>query len=109
MSKADKVEKFIKSGKIDKLAALAYDTDKEVVLAAISGLEKLVSNEQSLNALVGMLDNGDPEIRKAAVTALGTAEGSYVETRLKYFINGEMDPEVLQAAKDALAKVMGTV
>lgn len=53
MGKIDKIEKYVKKGKADKLAALA----------AISGLEKLISDEQSLNALIGMLENGDTEIK----------------------------------------------
>lgn len=87
--------------------ALAHDTDKEVALAAISGLEKMISNEHSLNALVGMLEDEEPEIRKAAATALGSASGSYVETRLSYYIRYETDPEVLQAEKDAMARIKG--
>lgn len=105
MSKVDKVEKYVKKGKVDKLTVLAHDTDKEVALAAISGLEKMISNEQSMNTLVGMLENENPEIRKAAVTALGSSSGSYVETQLRYCIGHETNLEVLQAAKDAMARI----
>ena len=107
MSKIEKVEKYIKSGKVHKLVALTKDKDKEVCLAAIRGLGKLAENEDALNTLVNMEEDSDADIREAVVTALGDATGSYVETQLSYCLGHEKDPKVLEAARNSLKKIRG--
>ena len=105
MDKLGKIEKLVKKGKADKLAAMTHGTDKEIRIAAISGLEKLIENEAALNCLVGLMEDADADVRKAAVSALGAASGSYVETRLRYCLGHENDGAVLEAAAASLAKM----
>lgn len=107
MSKIEKVEKYIKSGKVHKLVDLTKDKDKEVCLAAIRGLGKFAENEDALNTLVNMEEDSDAEIREAVVTAMGDATGSYVETQLSYCLGHEKDPKVLEAARNSLKKIRG--
>lgn len=105
MSKIEKIEKYIKAGKVDKLVSLSRNDDKSVRLAAIAGLGKLIEHEASLNALVSMTEDEDADIREAVVTAFGESDSSYVETKLTYCISNEKETKVLEAAKRSLAKV----
>lgn len=105
MGKLEKIERFIAKGKGDKVAAITHDGDKTVRLAAIAGLGRLIDQEVSLNTLVSMMEDEDPDIRKAVVTALGETKGSYVETKLRYCLSNEKDEQVLEAARNSLAKI----
>ncbi len=105
MGKIEKIEKLAQKGKASKLVSFTRDKDKSVRLAAIAGLSKVVENEDALNTLVGLMEDEDQDIRKAVVTALGESKGSYVETKLSYCLSHEKDPQVLEAAREALKKV----
>nr|WP_296832751.1 HEAT repeat domain-containing protein [uncultured Marvinbryantia sp.] len=105
MGKLEKVQKYVKKGNADKLAALANDKDKEIRMAAIEGLGEINSNERALNTLVGLLEDDDADIRRAVVAALGKSEGSYVETQLRYCLSHEKDERVLETAKESLARM----
>lgn len=103
MGKIEKIEKLAGKGKAEKVLKFFGDKDKEVRLAAIAGVSGMIENEDVRNAIVGLTEDADPDIRKAAITALGTGSGSYVETRLRYCLTHEKDEKVLQAMRDALA------
>lgn len=105
MGKIDKIEKYVKSGKVKKVITLALNDDKEVRLAAIAGLGKLVESEDAMNALINMMDDIDVDIREAAVTALGESRDSYVETQLSYCISHDKEAKVIDAAKKSLEKI----
>lgn len=103
MGKIEKIEKLAGKGKGEKLVKFMGDKDKEVRLAAIAGVAGMIENEDVRNTIVSLTEDADPDIRKAAITALGTGTGSYVETRLRYCLTHEKDEKVLQAVRDALA------
>lgn len=105
MAKIEKIQKYVKKGNADKLAAMASDKDKEIRMAAIQGLGEVISNEKALNTLVALLEDGDADIREAAVAALGKSEGSYVETQLRYCLSHEKDERVVKTARESLARV----
>ncbi|EET62713.1 hypothetical protein BRYFOR_05063 [Marvinbryantia formatexigens DSM 14469] len=105
MGKLDKIQKYVKKGKADKLAAIAYEKDKEARLAAIEGLGELISDEKALNTLVAILEDEDADVRRAVATALGKSEGSYVETQLRYCLGHEKDETVLEAARKSLERI----
>lgn len=103
MGKIEKIEKLAGKGKSGKVLKFVSDKDKEVRLAAIAGVAGMIEDEDVRNTIVGLTEDGDPDIRKAAITALGAGSGSYVETRLRYCLTHEKDEKVLQAVRDALA------
>ena len=103
MGKIEKIGKLAEKGKAEKIVAFVRDKDKQVSLAAITALGKMADNEDAKNTLVSMVENEDADIRRAAVTSLGGgASGSYVETRLRYCLANEKDPQVLAALRKAL-------
>ncbi|MBI5212773.1 MAG: HEAT repeat domain-containing protein, partial [Nitrospirae bacterium] len=57
---------------VNILLKLAGDHDKKIRLAAIYGLGRAATDDAN-SRLVGFLRDGDPDIRKAAVVALGEA------------------------------------
>ena len=105
MGKIEKIEKYTQKGKAGKLVSLTHDKDKSVCLAAIRGLGKMADKEDAQNTLIGLLDSDDLDIREAAVTALGGATGSYVETRLRYCLSHETDERILKAVRNSLANI----
>lgn len=107
MGKIEKIQRFVEKGKVDKLAAITQENDKEIRMAAVDGLGKLIENEMALYALAGMMDDPDADIRRAVVLALGNGNGSYVETQLQYCLDHEKNGQVLEAAREALKKVKG--
>ena len=104
MGKIEKIEKLAGKGKVEKVLKFVGDKDKEVRLAVIAGVAGKIENEDVRNTVVGLTEDADPDIRKAAITALGNGRGSYVETRLRYALTHEKDEKVLQAVRDSLAK-----
>lgn len=105
MSKIEKIEKYIREGKVKKLVSLSRSNDKAVRLAAIAGLGRLAENEVSLNALVSLSGDSDADIREAVAVAFGESGGSYVESQLTYCISHEKETKVLDAAKRSLTKI----
>ncbi|MCI8541823.1 HEAT repeat domain-containing protein [Acetatifactor aquisgranensis] len=105
MGKLEKIEKLASKGKADKLLGFVGDKDKEVRLAAIASVSGMIENEDVRNTVVGLTEDADPDIRKAAITALGSGRGSYVETRLRYCLTHEKDENVLQAVRAALENI----
>lgn len=108
MGKLDKVEKFVKKGKVDKLIALSRDSDAEVRHAAINGLSQ-IGGEDSFNALIHMLDDPDTQIRITVLRALGHSASSYADTHLRYCLTHEKDENVLQAVREALSELSKTI
>lgn len=102
MGKIEKIQKLAGKGKGEKILKFVGDKDKEVRLAAIAGVAGMIEDEDVRNTVVRLTEDGDPDIRKAAITALGSGRGSYVETRLRYCLTHEKDEKVLQAVRDAL-------
>ncbi|MCC8047271.1 MAG: HEAT repeat domain-containing protein [Clostridiales bacterium] len=105
MGKIEKINKLAEKGKTNQLAAFVKDKDKNVRLAAIEGLRKVPETEESLNALIGLEDDNDVEIRKAVAITLGHSHGSYVETHLRYRLSHETDENVLAAIRESLANI----
>ncbi|MCD8012485.1 MAG: HEAT repeat domain-containing protein [Lachnospiraceae bacterium] len=105
MSKLDKVKKAAEKGKVDKLITYAKDAYKGVRLAAITGLGEQTESEASLNALIRMMDNSDPDVRREVAASLGSFKGSYVETQLQYYLFHEKDETVLDEIKMSLDNV----
>lgn len=105
MNKIDKVKKATEKGKVDKLITFAGDADKGVRLAAITGLGEQTESETSLNALVKMMNDNDPDVRREVAASLGSFSGSYVETQLQYCLFHEKDETVLEIIRDSLDRV----
>ncbi len=104
MSKLAKVQKCIEKKKASELVKLAKDSDKEVRLVAIAGMEQL-SSHAFLNELVAMMDDPDEEIRIAVIHAIGEARDRGVDTHLRYYLERESREPVREAILEALKKM----
>ena len=108
MSKLEKVEKAIEKGKEKALIKLAQDKDEEIKLAAIAGMGK-IGKDDSFNAMVpDMLTDGDPKARAAAALALGEMKNEHASAHLRYYLEREKDPSVINALKKAISNLNGT-
>ncbi len=106
MDKTKRINRYVKSGKADKLRTFAaYDKEKSVRLAAIKGLGEIADRESSENALLTLLMDSDSDIRLAAVTALGNTRTVYVEIQLSHYCEKETNEKVLGAARPSLEKI----
>lgn len=107
MSKLDKIQKCVEKGKEAPLIKLSQDKDKEVKLAAIAGMGK-IGKDDSFNAMVpDMLIDSDPEIRAAAALALGVMKNAHASAHLRYYLEREKDPKVVDAIKTAITNLGG--
>ena len=72
--------------------------------AAINSLGELaaLNNRQSLAAIVDLLDDRDPLIRKAAIHALGATNLDEAFETLQNHSGAEIDPKVLQTTRSVL-------
>lgn len=104
MGKLDKVNKLIEKGNEKGLLKLAGDKDKEVKLAAIGGLGK-VGKDDSFNVMITFLIDPDADIRAAAAAALGTMGNNHANAHLRYHLNNEKDPKVIEAMKVAISSL----
>ena len=102
MSKLAKVEKCIQKGREEELIKLSHDKDKEVRVAAISGLGQIGKGD-AYNHLVTMMEDEDPEIRIACIKALGVMKDAAADTPLRHQMSKETDEAMKAAIRDTLA------
>ena len=108
MSKLDKVTKAIEKGKEAALIKLAGDKDEEVKLAAIAGMGK-IGKDDSFNTIVpDLLTDENPKVRAAAAEALGEMDNEHASAHLRYYLEREKDPSVINALKKAISNLNGT-
>ena len=103
MSKLNKVEKCIEKGKDEELVKLAQDKDLEVRLAAIAGLGKMSGKDSASNALISMMTDAEPKVRAACAAAMGELRVDRADTHLRYHLEREKDPQVIEAMEQALS------
>ncbi|WP_129722925.1 HEAT repeat domain-containing protein [Xylanivirga thermophila] len=100
----EKIDKWTKKGKVERLIKAASDSDKDIRLAAIRGLGK-VDHEKSFNSLVFILRDEDPEIRGTACESLGELRKVIAEEHLKYIAKNDPDKKVKEKAIEAIKKI----
>ena len=103
MSKLNKVEKCIEKGKDEELVKLAQDKDLEVRLAAIAGLGKMSGKVWASKALISMMTDAEPKVRAACAAAMGELRDDRADTHLRYHLEREKDPQVIEAMEQALS------
>lgn len=100
-----KIEKFTKSGKIDKLIGIADGKDIDLSKEAIAALAT-IRKDESFNYLVVNLRNSKKEIRLAAIKALGEIGYPRGRTHLAHIVETDSDNEIIEAAREAALKLM---
>jgi HEAT repeat protein len=103
-SKLEKVEKAVTKKNHKALIELVGSSDKEVSIAALSGLGKMECDDAS-NCLIQNLHNKDAQLRGAAAAALGDMGDMHA----KAHISAQMAKETDAAAKDAMSKAMARI
>jgi hypothetical protein len=84
--------------------ALREDARQQVRVAAAEALGALGS-ERAVPALVGALRDGEPAVRVTAVEALGAIGGRQAVVALLEAAAGDRDPQVRQAAAEAVRRL----
>lgn len=96
-----KIEKLTAKRKSDKIEKYLNDKDIEVVKAAIHGLGE-IQDEDSVNSLSKLIEDENPEIRKAAIVAFAKGNTEYAKTLLQHLVATEKVDEVKEVARQAL-------
>ncbi|WP_167958093.1 HEAT repeat domain-containing protein [Anaerosporobacter faecicola] len=97
----EKIRKLTEKRKSDKVAKYLDKNDVEVVKAAITGLGS-IQDETSVNLLSKLIENANPEIRKAALVAFGNGGTEYAKTLIQHRAVVESDLQVQEVAKSIL-------
>ena len=100
----EKIHKFAEKKKSDKIIKFLSSSETEVVVAALDALSE-IRDEDSVNSIAGMIDNGDPQIRMEAAKALGNLGTEYAKTYLQHRMTAEKDETVKKAIMDALHNI----
>lgn len=103
-SKQDKIQKAIEKKRIPDLIKFSQDKEKDIVLAAIAGLGKIVDDD-SFNALVPFLNNPDAALRSAAATSLGEIGNEHAKAFLLHASTIEKDEAAKKAMELAASKL----
>ena len=105
-SKMSKVEKAIEKKDAKKLIALADYRDKEVFLAAITGLGR-VGGDDATNYLTTLIQSNESGTRIAVAQALGMIGDRHTKAFLSAQLGKETEPKVRDAISAAMAEIKG--
>lgn len=105
-NKMTQIDKAVAKKKAAPLIKLAGSKDKQVRLAAITGLGK-VETDESFNLMIPLLHDPDPDVRGAAAIALGEMGNAHAKAHLSYHIDKESDAKVKKVMMGALASIAG--
>lgn len=97
----NKIEKWAKKNNAGKLLKALNSEEKDIRLALARALGTFVS-EDSVNGLVALLRDTDPEIRSAAAESLGKVGNSRSVEFVRYLVNNDSDENVRRIASEAL-------
>lgn len=106
MSDQGKIEKIHKLDTKHKTASIiklmeGKHSDAEVICAALEALGD-IADEDSLNEITHYLEHEDPAIRTKACCVAAKLNTDYLNTRVRYQMSQEKDPEVKKAIQEAL-------
>ena len=106
MSDQGKIEKIHKLDTKHKTASIiklmeGKHSDAEVICAALEALVD-IADEDSLNEITHYLEHEDPAIRTKACCVAAKLNTDYLNTRVRYQMSQEKDPEVKKAIQEAL-------
>lgn len=91
----------------DELLSKLRDGTREELLDAIDKLAGIrLGRKQVLNAFRGLLNHGDPEVRRAVCSALGTINAKEAVPQLIELLDDSSEP-VITAAHQALRRITG--
>ncbi len=96
-----KIEKWTKRKKTAKLLKAMSSEEKDIRLALAKALGT-IENEDSVNGLVGLLRDVDPEIRVAAIESLRNVGNNRSTEFVRYLVNNDNDENVRKVASEAL-------
>lgn len=98
-----KIERALEKKDARKLIALADSLDKDIYLAAITGLGK-VGGDDAANYLTTLIQKAEPETRIAVAQALGMIGDMHTKAFLSAQFCKERDPKVSEAISAAMSK-----
>ena len=106
MSDQGKIEKIHKLDTKHKTASIiklmeGKHSDAEVISAPLEPLGD-IADEDSLNEITHYLEHEDPAIRTKACCVAAKLNTDYLNTRVRYQMSQEKDPEVKKAIQEAL-------
>ena len=106
MSDQGKIEKIHKLDTKHKTASIiklmeGKHSDTEVICAALEALGD-IADEDSLNEITHYLEHEDPAIRTKECCVDAKLNTDYLNTRVRYQMSQEKDPEVKKAIQEAL-------
>ncbi|MDD3931998.1 MAG: HEAT repeat domain-containing protein [Clostridiaceae bacterium] len=101
---ADKIDGFVAKGKSQKVIPLLETKNKETRLRAIEALGK-IADDHCVHALIPLLSDSDPEIRKQTAISMGDMKKDVCKTHLQNRVQIEKDHDVLDAIHDAIMRI----
>ena len=106
MSDQGKIEKIHKLDTKHKTASIikmmeGKHSDTEIICAALEALGD-IADEDSLNEITHYLEHEDPAVRTKACCVAAKLNTDYLNTRVRYQMSQEKDPEVKKAIQEAL-------
>ena len=107
-NKANKIDKMVSKRNSAKLVSLLKDKNPDIRIKAISALGE-IADDTSINNLTILLHDQDKVTRKAAIDSLGGTGNAVAKTHLQYYIEKEDDPDLVKAARSAIAKISDVI
>ena len=106
LHKQGKIEKIHKLDEKHKTASIikmmeGKHSDTEIICAALEALGD-IADEDSLNEITHYLEHEDPAVRTKACCVAAKLNTDYLNTRVRYQMSQEKDPEVKKAIQEAL-------
>jgi HEAT repeat protein len=99
-----KIERAIEKKDARKLIALTESCDKDIYLAAITGLGK-VGGDDAANYLTTLIQNAEPDTRIAVALALGMIGDMHTKAVLSAQLSKETEPKVREAIGAAMSGI----
>lgn len=96
-----KIQKLSEKRKSDKIGRYLTSGDIDVVKAAINALGVL-QDETSVNLLSPLIEDNNPEIRKAAAIAFANGGTEYAKTLLQHQLTKEKDENVKEVIRQSI-------
>ena len=110
MSTEKKVAKIAVLGekkKVKKLCKLALDKEPEVRAAVAAALGP-IKQDEAFNTLVDLVRNGDINVRKAAVMALGVNGRKAGAEQIRNIMTQEANASIVPLCQEAIAKIIAS-
>ena len=102
--KTKKIDGYVSKGKSVKIVPLLMDRKKDVRLKAIKALGS-IGDDTSVNNLILLLSDPDPEIRKQTATSMGDIGKDVCKTHLQSRVKIEKDEDVLASVHDSIMRI----